>query len=166
MADNRIAYGLAKKYGIDTAGMSPKEVWEVLKEKGVTKESAEREYNQGVAAEREKLEKRYGEGIEEAKFFPQVLEFKNPDTVHHSRHAKEMNLNKREYVKAAIEFFNSDVGEGYYSERRKSFYRYDKKTRRFAVASPDGIIKTFFLINEKRFNKTFKQDGLIEWKRK
>ena len=35
MADNRIAYGLAKKYGIDTTGMSPKEVWNALKEKGV-----------------------------------------------------------------------------------------------------------------------------------
>ena len=35
MADNRIAYGLAKKYGIDTEGMSPKEVWEALEKKGV-----------------------------------------------------------------------------------------------------------------------------------
>lgn len=35
MADNRIAYGLAKKYGIDTDGMSPKEVWEALEKKGV-----------------------------------------------------------------------------------------------------------------------------------
>ena len=35
MADNRVAYGLAKKYGIDTSGMSPKQVWEALKEKGV-----------------------------------------------------------------------------------------------------------------------------------
>ena len=35
MADNRIAYGLAKKYGIDTDGMSPKEVWEALAKKGV-----------------------------------------------------------------------------------------------------------------------------------
>lgn len=35
MADNRIAYGLAKKYGIDTKGMSPQEVWEALNKKGV-----------------------------------------------------------------------------------------------------------------------------------
>lgn len=35
MADNRIAYGLAKKYGIDTKGMSPEEVWEALNKKGV-----------------------------------------------------------------------------------------------------------------------------------
>lgn len=35
MADNRVAYGLAKKYGIDTTDMSPKEVWDALEEKGV-----------------------------------------------------------------------------------------------------------------------------------
>lgn len=43
MADNRIAYGLAKKYGIDTKGMSPKEVWDALKEKGVTEEGYKKE---------------------------------------------------------------------------------------------------------------------------
>lgn len=45
MADNRIAYGLAKKYGIDTKGMSPGEVWEALKGKGITRQNAEEKYN-------------------------------------------------------------------------------------------------------------------------
>lgn len=40
--DNRRAYGLAKAKGIDTTGMSPKEVWEALKEKGVTVQNAEK----------------------------------------------------------------------------------------------------------------------------
>lgn len=40
MAENRIAYGLAKKYGIDTTGMSPGEVWEALKKKGITPQNA------------------------------------------------------------------------------------------------------------------------------
>lgn len=35
MANSNIAYGLAKKYGIDTTGMSPKEVWDALNKKGV-----------------------------------------------------------------------------------------------------------------------------------
>ena len=35
MANNRIAYGLAKEYGINTEGMSPKEVWEALADKGM-----------------------------------------------------------------------------------------------------------------------------------
>lgn len=45
MADNRIAYGLAKKYGIDTKGMSPKEVWDALKGHGVTQQNAQEKYS-------------------------------------------------------------------------------------------------------------------------
>lgn len=45
MADNRIAYGLAKKYGIDTKGMSPKEVWDALREHGVTQRNAQEKYS-------------------------------------------------------------------------------------------------------------------------
>lgn len=45
MADNRIAYGLAKKYGIDTKDMSPKEVWDALREKGITEKNAEDRYS-------------------------------------------------------------------------------------------------------------------------
>ncbi len=33
MADNRIAYGLAKRHGIDTTGMSPKEVGRLSKKR-------------------------------------------------------------------------------------------------------------------------------------
>ena len=36
MANNKVAYGLAKEYGIDTTGMTPKEVWDALKEKGIS----------------------------------------------------------------------------------------------------------------------------------
>jgi hypothetical protein len=165
MADNRIAYGLAKKYGIDTAGMSPQEVWGALKEKGVTKESAEREYNQGVAAEREKLEKRYGDGIEEAKFIPQASKYSRPKTKHHTNHAKEMNLNEREYVNAAIEFFNGDEGEMYYSKGQNKFYRYDRKTGRLAVVSVDGTLHTYFHTKERLFNKLFHQAGLKKWEK-
>ena len=32
-ASSRLAFGLCKKYGIDTKGMTPKEAWEALKEK-------------------------------------------------------------------------------------------------------------------------------------
>ena len=39
MANNRIAYGLAKQYGIDTTGKSPKEVWEALKDKGINQDN-------------------------------------------------------------------------------------------------------------------------------
>ena len=39
MANNRVAYGLAKEQGIDTKDMSPKEVWDALAKKGITQES-------------------------------------------------------------------------------------------------------------------------------
>ena len=39
MANNRVAYGLAKEYGIDTSGKSPKEVWEALKGKGINQDN-------------------------------------------------------------------------------------------------------------------------------
>lgn len=58
MADNRIAYGLAKKYGIDTRGMSPKEVWEALKGKGITQANAQEKYS-AQSEKREKAEKIY-----------------------------------------------------------------------------------------------------------
>ena len=35
MANNRIAYGLAKQYGINTEGMEPKQVWDALAGKGI-----------------------------------------------------------------------------------------------------------------------------------
>lgn len=44
MADNRRAYGIAKGLGIDTEGMSPKEVWEAIAEKnGVSVEQAQKQ---------------------------------------------------------------------------------------------------------------------------
>ena len=39
MADNRRAYGLAKEAGIDTKGMTPHEVWEALKKRGIAQDS-------------------------------------------------------------------------------------------------------------------------------
>lgn len=53
MADTRIAYGLAKKHGIDTTGMSPKEVWDALKEKGIS-------LGKDSETEKERLTQKYG----------------------------------------------------------------------------------------------------------
>ena len=39
-ASARLAYGLAKEYGIDTTGMSPQEVWAALAKEGVTPANA------------------------------------------------------------------------------------------------------------------------------
>ncbi len=52
-AAQRLAYGLAKKYGIDTKGMSPKEVWEAIK--GKTGKEARDFYNQSGNAGADKI---------------------------------------------------------------------------------------------------------------
>lgn len=57
MADNKVAYGLAKKHGIDTTGMSPKEVWDALKEKGIS-------LGKDGENEKERLTKKYRDGEE------------------------------------------------------------------------------------------------------
>lgn len=83
-------------------------------------------------------------------------------TAHHIAHAKEMGFrNQSDYEREACRFFNSNEGDLYYSERRKRFYRYDKKTKRM-VASSDGIIHTFMLVSEKKFETKKKEDKL--WK--
>ena len=63
MADARIAYGLAKKEGINTEGMSPKEVWEALNKKGITPESAEKSMRDNEAQKRNELEKKYNDDL-------------------------------------------------------------------------------------------------------
>ena len=61
MANNRIAYGLAKKFGIDTTGKSPGEVWELLKKHGVTEENAEGELKKQSEEKTEKLIDKYSD---------------------------------------------------------------------------------------------------------
>ena len=46
MANNKVAYGLAKKYGIDTTGMTPKEVWDALKEKGISQADSSEKFKE------------------------------------------------------------------------------------------------------------------------
>lgn len=63
MANARIAYGLAKKEGINTDGMSPKEVWEALNKKGITPESTEKSMRDNEAQKRNELEKKYNDDL-------------------------------------------------------------------------------------------------------
>lgn len=70
MADNRKAYGLAKEQGIDTTGMSPKEVWQALKEKGVTQDETYSDGNGGTynpSDEEKKKLKEQGINLDENK---------------------------------------------------------------------------------------------------
>lgn len=88
--------------------------------------------------------------------------FHRLDTKHHQRHAREMGFrNMKEYELAAVEFFNSDKGKLYYSEKNGKFYRYDKQTRQFC-ASSSGLIHTFMRFSEKKFEDIRRQDNAYE----
>lgn len=95
MADNRIAYGLAKKYGIDTKGMSPGEVWEALKGKGITRQNAEEKYNtdgaggthEATPAEKKRLKEI---GIQESGAQSGALDADNKDWERAKKHAALM----------------------------------------------------------------------------
>lgn len=86
--------------------------------------------------------------------------FNRLETKHHQRHAKDMGFkNTKEYEKAAVEFFNSDKGKLYYSEKWGKFYRYDEKTQLLAISSK-GEIHTFWKRTQKEFERIKRQDQL------
>ncbi len=90
-----------------------------------------------------------------------AVEFNRLNTDHHEKHRKEMGFkDMKQYEAAAVEFFNSDKGELYYSERRHRFYRYDEKTGELAISS-EGLIHTFNKYSLKKFRKIERQDFLI-----
>lgn len=87
-------------------------------------------------------------------------QFNRLNTAHHQRHAREMGFKSiKEYERAAVEFFNSDSGELFYSASRKRFYRYNEKTQWLAVSS-HGVIHTFLKRTKKEFEKVRRQDKL------
>lgn len=87
-------------------------------------------------------------------------------TSHHLNHAKEMGLaNQKEYENAAKHFWNSENGVFYKGKRRNDFCKYDKSTNRYIVVDNDGVIKTFYKISLKKFEKIKIQEGFEEWKK-
>ncbi len=176
MADNRRAYGLAKRYGIDTKGMTPAEVWEALKEKGITSNNAydsRDDFKQTVervnqvrgrnSAQNDMREQSRDDNSSHSSL-PKVSKFNRLNTRHHIDHSREMGYkNMRGYEAAAVEFFNSNKGKLYYSEARGRYYRYEEKTGRFCVVS-GGTVHTFNIYTKKKFDKIKVQDKLYEIK--
>lgn len=92
--------------------------------------------------------------------FEKATGFNRLETKHHQRHAKEMGFkNTKEYEKAAVEFFNSDRGDLYYSEKWGKYYRYDEKSHLLAVSS-EGVMHTFWSRTKKEFERIRRQDKL------
>ena len=78
------------------------------------------------------------------------------------RHAKEMGLNEKQYIKAAVDFFNNGVGEMYYCEKTEKMYKYSNSERLMCVCSLMGGIHTFMKITKKEFYDTIIREKLIE----
>lgn len=91
---------------------------------------------------------------------PNAYSFNRLDTKHHIAHAKEMGFkNPKEYEAAAVEFFNSDRGTLYYSNKSKKYYRYEEKTGLFAVSS-ENVVHTFMTRTKKQFERKVLQEEL------
>lgn len=159
MANNRIAYGLAKKYGIDTKGMTPRQVWDALAEKGIT-----------VHGEHEKNAKKSKEELKElvrvsldyfgkkghkkpdlSEEIPPVpkeafgFDNKRLYTKDHIEHCKSMGFkDSKKYNSAAIEFWNNGAGTLYYSERRDNFVKFALDEVTACYCNPEGIIQSYF----------------------
>lgn len=93
---------------------------------------------------------------------PKATGYNRPKTKHHNRHAQDMGLNEKEYIQAAIDFFNGRDGDMYYSQKRKKYYKYDSRKKMICVCGEDGTISTFMPFSNKEFERTFKRDVLIE----
>lgn len=157
MADNRVAYGLAKKHGIDTTGMSPQQVWDALKEKGISLGS-DRE------ADKEQLARKYSDNEISTHQPPVAKGFNRSKTKSHLSHAQEMGLNEKQYVKAAEKFFNSDRGKLYRSSNGK-YYRYEEENNLVCICSQDGTIHSYYKYKTKNaFGRAMRQEKLEEIK--
>ena len=175
MANNRIAYGLAKKYGIDTKGMTPRQVWEALSDKGI---SAHEEHKKNAKKSIEELKelakvpldyfgkkghKQPDVSTEIPPVPKEAFGFKDdrlyiPD---HVKHAKEMGYkDPKQYESAAIDFWAKGTGKIYYSKMTKAFYKYNQKNEEFLVVDHEGYVKTFFYLSLKKFERKRYQDKI------
>lgn len=112
-------------------------------------------------AERERLARKYDSDRQsETRKPPKATSFNRPDTKHHLKHAAEMGLNEKQYIKAATEFFNSGKGEMYFDDRRKVYVRCDYTTMQVCTCDNAGNVKTFFQTTKKKLDAMKKQD---EW---
>ncbi len=181
---NDLPFGLCEKYGIalpEGEERTPKLAWELLEERtGMGTQDIIKASRDGtldiIVTGKSKKEFRQNSPYDElmsdsdASGIPTpqtAYEFNRLNTKHHSRHAKEMGFdNDAEYEKAAVDFFNSDRGNLYYSRRRESFCRYEENTGWFCSSS-DGVVHTLIKYTSKMFSKIENQDNLekVIWKR-
>ena len=95
MANNRIAYGLAKQYGINTEGMKPKEVWDALASKGINQDN----YQQYQYMQNESYDNIQKNSIQEENDYSELDNYKIPkeSVVRKTEDAKKWELYDRDY---------------------------------------------------------------------
>lgn len=106
MANNKVAYGIAKGLGIDTANMSPKEVWEAIaKKQGVSVEQAQKQAEKSESKDSRKANvtrlqelSKPKKGKDKAKFFG--VEYKS---VKGAEAIEKLLQEKQGHVKNAFE---------------------------------------------------------------
>ena len=97
----------------------------------------------------------------EAKGFIQDYELES----HFLLHGKGVGAkDSKEYLEMAKNFFYSSLGESgdAFVAENGDIYKFDENTLFFAVAGPNGIIKTFFNLGEDKSRKS----AIAYWKRK
>lgn len=104
-------------------------------------------------------DKEYNGNIKEP---PKATGYNRPKTRHHNRHAQDMGLNEKEYVRAAIDFFNNGEGKLFLSNRSGKYYKYNEKNGILCVCSPEGSIHTFMFLSLQNFKRTKTQEQLEE----
>ena len=124
MADNRIAYGLAKKYGIDTKEMSPKEVWEALKGKGITQANAQEKYS-AQNEKREKAEKIYNSDGIGGEHIPTEAEKKRLKELGIDEDGKEEKINNDEIKQTDKKTFHKTITKAKESNSPETRWRVD-----------------------------------------
>ena len=111
--DNRIAYGLAKRYGIDTSNMSPRKVWQALKKKGVNIRIIERVRQKKEERARSFRAKKFfhddGENITQVSLSPREKFYGKEYTGYKEGAAIDKLLKEKQgHIKKA--FFHKEIG--------------------------------------------------------
>lgn len=184
MADNRLAYGLAKKHGIDTEGMTPKQVWEALKKAGIdgiqrgsgAKIGSIRpgEGERAPWADKEKPKERkkipldyFGKKghkkLDRNIVIPvepkEVYGFydKNKLKAHFKKHKEDFNFKDEiEYNNAAVDFWNNN-SKVFYIAHQDRFARMGKDGLTVCVCDADGQVHSYY-----KFHSAAKLDFYIK----
>ena len=153
MANNRLPFGLCKKYGIELPkDATPKDAWAALDKIPADEFKKPLMIPLDFFAKTETTQTRTYNSKKRPELPKEAYGFARLETEHHKDHAEEMGYkNQKEYEKAAIDFWNKGNGDVYYSNARNSFIKYNMRTTEFIVVSGDGTIHTFMYIKPIKF---------------